>query len=277
MHTNDSYTDKMHDLFSELEGASLIYIMGHAGSDIDMFNGESQLDIVSVNKCKTPKAFGQHIGHVCQRITDRAMEEQADLKPGKRSQFIEEVNHYFGLLVKETLFEPALRGEGEKRNRKHDKVYLFKTVSVILEDGRDVSSLQKEHFRKLAFRYSAAWRRAIKESRTKLKELAMLVEYLPDGRVNKARAVNKIIVKSTAARLALLARIFFEIRIFATGNKRELVRCFTQNFGTVHKDDLSPVTFRNKFDRPDSVAIGYMRCELQGLLDILDKLEKRYS
>ncbi len=276
MHTNDSYTDKMHDLFSELDGASQIFITGHAGSDIDMFNGEAQLDIVSVNKFKTPKAFGQHIGHVCQRITDRAMEEQADLKPGKRSGFIEEVNHYFGLLVKETLFEPASRCEGEKRNRKHDKVYLFKTVSVILEDGRDVSSLQKEHFRKLAFRYSLAWRRAIKESRTKLKDLAFLVEYLPDSRVKTVKAVNKIIVKSTAARLALLARIFFEIRIFATGNKEELVRCFTHNFGTIHKDDLSPVTFRNKFDKPDSAAIDYVRRELEGMIVILNKLEKRY-
>jgi hypothetical protein len=241
-----------------------------------MFNLETPLEVVSVNKFKTPKAFGTHISRVCQRLVDRAMAAQSDLKPGRRSEFLEEVIYYFGPLIKTTLCNPVPQEESNRQDSACGRVYLFRSVSVSIGAGIEVTAVHEERFRKLAFQYSKAWRRAIKETRAKLRRLADTVDYFPENHGQKKISANKVIIKSTASRLALLTRIYYEIEMFVTTNKRELVRCFTQNFGTVREFDLSPVTFMNRFDRPEPATIDSMRSELQAMLDTLDQLDKRY-
>lgn len=277
MNTNEAYMDKMHDLFSELEKASQIFIMGREGSDIDMFTGETPLVIISVNKCKTPKAYGNYISRVCQRLVDRAMEAQAVLRPGTRAEFLKEVNHNFGRLVKVTLCEPAIRTGGKNEQKAEPREYLFRSVLVNLEAGMEVTVVQVEHFRKLAFRYSREWRRTVKKTRAMIDRLAEIADYLPDNVERKGPAENKIIVRSTESRLALLARVFFDIVVFATGNKSELCRCFIKNFGTVSQFEMSAKQFKKRFDKPDDDAIEYLRLELKGMLVVLDNLEKRYN
>ena len=86
-----------------------------------------------------------------------------------------------------------------------------------------------------------------------------------------------LLVRSTAPRLALVARVFFENRSFELTNKSEFCRIFCQNFGTLRQGALSPHTFKNHFDSPDPDAIDYFMDELTAIRNGTIRIKPRYD
>ena len=58
MEATGKFREQVKHLFSELEEASLILILGREGADIDLFTHEAPVELISVNSFKTHKAYG---------------------------------------------------------------------------------------------------------------------------------------------------------------------------------------------------------------------------
>ena len=273
------YRELMHEIFSDLYVASRIAINCHCGADIDIFIGTTQLEIDTVNRCKTPKAFGKQIRHACNQLIDRAMVKQAGLQPAERSAFLMEVNNNFEPLISKVLQPPGKKCSSAIRNKEAGEHRLFDIFSTNICVNEKMPKDLEETVRSLAWQYAHAWRKAIKETREQIRLLASLVNYLPVQPLTeiKPSAESKIIVRSNVQRLALLARIFFENNSFTIRNKTVLCNNLCRNFSTTSRDLISPVSFKNKFDCPDKNAIEYWIAELTGLLRIARQIKNRYS
>ncbi|MEI7981788.1 MAG: hypothetical protein WCI71_09030 [Bacteroidota bacterium] len=279
MEATGKFREQVKHLFSELEEASLILILGREGADIDLFTHEAPVELISVNSFKTHKAYGVFLRKACNRLLEQAMVVQTDLRPGQRSAFLNELKDELGVVVKAQLIKPGKKAERKKYDRSQSRRYLFRTITVDIGPERKASAQQEDQLRKVVFRYAEEWRKVIRETRTQIGLLAAVVEHLPDRQVqnNKTVSFSKIIINGTEARLAVLARAFYEINVFAERNKASLCQNFCQSFGTHRAAHLSPRVFRNKFDCPNEDDIDYMIRELDGLFHVLVQFKERYN
>ena len=267
----------MPSLFSELSEASHIRILYRCSSDVDIFTGKPDAKLVSVNGFTSPKKFGQHVKRLGKSLFEKAREAQADLSRRERMKFLEEVGHNLSLLTK--IVSPLPEGEapGDRTGKIHGARWVFSDPEFYPEQNEQLPCLCGESLNMAAWKFAHAWRSAVEHIRETWRVLLVMTEYFPLPGDQAGRQKPLLLVRSTAPRLALVARVFFENRSFELTNKSEFCRIFCQSFGTVHKGALSPHTFKNHFDTPHPEDIDYFIQEFSALRDRTITVKSNYN
>jgi hypothetical protein len=234
-------------------------------------------ELVSVNGFNDPAGFTNMLCYHTMTIEKVAMERQKELEPANRPAFLHELGQRLRAMEEKVIIRDT---PGSFTSCKSSSVRpMLRFKDPLLHDGNEPIK-RKPPCRDLELQlipFVQAWHSVMEQSISRLVMLEMILEYIPvANRTPKVVTREKLVLRTTVSRYAILMRLFVEADLVEYSNKSFLFRLFCDYFTTPSKESISWKSIKNHFDLPDPDDLAWWQDELETLKEITLELWKRY-